>query len=67
MTSMTIDTDTPSRVELELALRAAVLQASPREHGRERARRTTRSLVTGLASVAAAVAAFDLFLLAGAA
>ena len=63
---MTIDSSTPSRVELELALRAAVLQASPAQHGRERAARATRTLVTGLASVAGAVAAFDLFLLLGA-
>ena len=63
---MTIDGGTPSRVELELALRAAVLQASPVEHGRERARRATRTLVAGLASVAGAVAVFDLFLLVAA-
>lgn len=65
MTSMTIDTGTPSRVELELALRAAALQASPHEHehGRERARCATRTLMTALASVAGAVGGFDLFLL----
>lgn len=62
----TIETSTVSRVELELALRAAVLQASPAAHGRERARRATRTLVTGLASLAGAVAAYDLLLLAGA-
>lgn len=67
MTSMMIDTGTSTRVELELALRTAVLQASPREHGRERARGATRKLVTGLASVAGAVAAFDLSLLVAAA
>ncbi len=61
--TMTIESSTPSRVELELALRAAVLQASPSEHGRERARRATHALVNGLASLAGVVAVFDLFLL----
>lgn len=56
----------PSRVELELALRAAVLQASPREHGRERARRTTDLLLRGLLGVACLVGAWDLLLLASA-
>lgn len=55
-----------SRAELELALRAAVLQASPREHGRERARRTTDLMLRGLLGVAGAVGLLDLLLLTGA-
>ena len=65
MTTTTYDAG-PSRAELELLLRAAVLAASPQEHGRERARRATGSLLKGLALVAATVAAYDLALLVGA-
>ena len=54
----------PSRVELELALRAALLHA-PRENGRERARRVTDRLTAALAATAGVVAAFDLLLLLG--
>ncbi len=43
-----------------------MLQASPSEHGRERARRATNALVKGLAFLAGVVAVFDLFLLLGA-
>lgn len=62
MTTMSLGTD-PSRVELELALRAAVLQAGPREVGRERARRTTSRLVGGLSTVAGLLALLDIALL----
>ena len=65
MTTTTYETG-PSRVELELSMRAAVLAASPREHGRERARRTTRSLTVGLVSVAGLVALYDVAILAAA-
>ena len=64
MTTMTLG-DGPSRVELELALRAAVLQAGPGEVGRERACRTTSRLTTSLSAVAALVALLDVALLAG--
>jgi hypothetical protein len=53
----------PSRVELELLMRAAASAASPQEHGREQARRATGNIVRGLAAVATAVAAYDLSLL----
>ena len=65
MSTSTIDLQ-PSRVELELLLRAAVLAASPAEHGREQGRRMTRTLQSALVSVAALVTAYDLTLLAGA-
>lgn len=65
MTTTTYDAG-PSRPELEMLLRAAVLAASPQEHGREQARRTTGSLLKGLALVAAVLAAYDLALLVGA-
>lgn len=52
-----------SRVELELALRAAVLQASPAEHGRERARGVEGVLVRGLGVLAGVVTVVDLRLL----
>lgn len=57
--------DGPSRVELELLLRAAAM-GSPRDHGQEQARRRTGSLLTGLSLCAAAVAALDVSLLVGA-
>lgn len=65
MTTTTLERG-PARAELELALRAAVLAASPREHGRERAVRATRTLTVGLATAATAVAGLDLVLLVGA-
>ena len=55
----------PSRAELELLLRAAAM-SSPREHGREQARRRTTSLLTGLSTVATAVAVYDVGLVVGA-
>jgi hypothetical protein len=55
----------PSRVELELLMRAAARAASPQEHGREQARRTQGKMVRGLTAVATAVAAYDLSLLLG--
>ena len=55
-----------SRAELELLLRAAVLEASPRQHGQERARRVTTRLAGRLAALAAAIAAFDVLLLVSA-
>ena len=60
---MTVMTHGPaSRVQLDLALRAALLHA-PRQAGRERAQRTTRRLTTCLAATAGAVASWDLLLL----
>jgi hypothetical protein len=56
----------PSRVELDLMLRAALLQASPAEVGRQRARRISHGAVLGLASLAALVTTYDLALLLGA-
>jgi hypothetical protein len=55
----------PSRVELELLMRAAARAATPQEHGREQARRARGNMVRGLTTVATAVAAYDLSLLAG--
>ena len=52
-----------SRAELELLLRAAVLESSPRQHGQERARLVTTRLARRLGVVAAAIAAFDVMLL----
>lgn len=63
MTTMTLGTEA-SRVELELALRAALLHA-PRESGRERARRATDRLTAALAATAGLVAAGDVLLLLG--
>ena len=56
----------PSRVELELLLRAAVMGA-PAAHGRELARKRTSALLRGLATLAATVAAYDVGLLVSAA
>ena len=64
MTTMTLGSE-PSRVELELALRAALLQAGPREVGRERAQRATARLVAFLSTTAALVALLDVALLLG--
>lgn len=62
MTTVTLPAP-PSRVELELMLRAAVLEASPQEHGRQQAGRVTRSLVRSLCALAGAVGVYDLALL----
>jgi hypothetical protein len=61
MTTMTHNVQ-PSRVELELALHAALLH-TPREIGRGRARRTTGRLTAGLAATAGVVAVCDVLLL----
>jgi hypothetical protein len=55
----------PSRVELELLMRAAMRAASPQEHGREQARRTKGNMVRGLTALATAVGGYDLSLLVG--
>lgn len=66
MTSTTLHAEL-SRAELELALRAAVLQAGACQVGRERAQRTTSRLVVCLSSAAGLVALLDVALLLGAA
>jgi hypothetical protein len=53
-------------VELDLMLRAALLQASPAEAGRQRARQISHGVVRGLASLAALITAYDVALLLGA-
>jgi hypothetical protein len=55
----------PTPAELQLLLRAALLEASPQEHGRARARQALGRLTGGLLMTAAAVAAYDLTLVAG--
>jgi hypothetical protein len=62
MTTPTLDCS-PTRAELELLMRMAVLQAGTRNVGRERAARVTHRLSGRLAAVAAAVAVYDLGLL----
>lgn len=54
-----------SRAELEMMLRAAVLQASAREHGREQATRVTRSVAAALGVLATVVGTYDLALVLG--
>lgn len=64
MTTTTLDVP-PSRAELHLAMRAAVLSASPREHGRQQARRVSTRLAGAIGGLAAVVGGYDLLLLAG--
>lgn len=64
MTTTTLTLE-PSRAELQMMLRAAVLQASAREHGREQATRVTGSVTKGLGVLAAVVGLFDVALLMG--
>ena len=64
MTTTTLPLE-PSRAELQMMLRAAVLDASAREHGREQATRVTGSVTKGLGVLATAVGLYDLALLAG--
>jgi hypothetical protein len=54
----------PSRAELEMLMRAAVRAATPREHGRQQARRATGRLVAFLMMAAGTVGCYDLALLA---
>lgn len=60
MSTMTFSTDR-SKVQLELALRAALLH-DPQEYGRERARRATSRLTATLAAAAGGIIVFDLLL-----
>lgn len=62
MTTVTLGSE-PCRAELELALRAALLQAGPREVGRDRARRATSRLVGALSGIAGVIALLDVALL----
>lgn len=55
----------PSRVELELLMRAAARAASPVEQGQQQARRVTSSLVGSLTAVAGTVLLYDVTLLLG--
>ena len=62
MTTTTLP-DAVSGAELDLMLRAAVLQASPRQAGRERAERALQTTVRRAGALAATIAAYDLALL----
>lgn len=64
MTTTTLPLE-PSRAELQMMLRAAVLQASAREHGREQATRVTGSMTKGLGVLATVVGLYDVALLLG--
>lgn len=64
MTTTTLTLE-PSRAELQMMLRAAVLQASAREHGREQATRLTGSVTKGLGVLATVVGLYDLALVTG--
>lgn len=64
MTTTTLPFE-PSHAELHMMLRAAVLQASAREHGREQATRVTGSMTKGLGVLATVVGLYDVALLLG--